>query len=82
MSTDAAFPGSSDYKYGFVTEVETERFAKGLSEEVIRALSEKKGEPPYMLEFRLKAYRRWLEMAEPEWANVNYPSIDFQNISY
>jgi Fe-S cluster assembly protein SufB len=82
MSTDAAFPGSAEYKYGFITEVETERFAKGLNEDVIRALSEKKGEPPYMLAFRLKAYRRWLEMEEPNWANVTHPPIDFQNISY
>lgn len=72
----------SDYKYGFVTHVETETFAKGLNEEVIRAISAKKDEPAYMLEFRLKAYRKWLEMKEPVWANVNYEPIDYQEISY
>ena len=70
------------YKYGFVTDVETERFEKGLNEEVIRALSEKKGEPPFMLAFRLKAYCRWLEMEEPRWHNVTYPPIDYQDIVY
>lgn len=72
----------SPYKYGFVTEVETERLPKGLSEKVVAEISEKKGEPPFMLEFRLKAYRKWLEMEEPAWQNVSYPKIDFQNISY
>lgn len=73
---------NSEYKYGFITEVETERFAKGLNEEVIRSLSAKKEEPSFMLEFRLKAYRHWREMKEPHWANVHYPAIDYQNISY
>ncbi|PJD93779.1 MAG: Fe-S cluster assembly protein SufB [Parachlamydia sp.] len=72
----------SDYKYGFVTEVETDQFAKGLNEEVIRALSAKKNEPEFMLEFRLKAYRKWLEMEEPHWVNADYPPIDYQNIRY
>lgn len=72
----------SDYKYGFVTDVESDQFAKGLSEEVIRALSAKKNEPEFMLEFRLKAYRKWLEMEEPHWVNANYPPIDYQNIRY
>lgn len=72
----------SDYKYGFVTEVEADTLPKGLSEEVIAAISLKKGEPSFMLEFRLKAYRRWLEEREPHWANVDYPPIDYQNISY
>lgn len=81
--TEAMFSrGTSDYKYGFTTEVETDRFPKGLSEEVIRAISAKKEEPPYMLEFRLKAYRRWLEMTEPRWPNVDYPKINYQDISY
>ncbi len=71
-----------EYKYGFVTEVETDRIAKGLSEDVIRMISEKKNEPDFMLEFRLKAYRKWLEMDEPDWSNVNYPPIDYQNICY
>lgn len=73
---------SSEYKYGFVTQVETDRFSKGLNEDVIRALSAKKEEPAFMLEFRLKAYRQWLQMKEPHWANVHYPPIDYQNISY
>ncbi|CCB85439.1 Fe-S cluster assembly protein SufB [Parachlamydia acanthamoebae] len=72
----------SDYKYGFVTNVETDSFAKGLNEDVIRALSEKKNEPAFMLDFRLKAYQKWLEMEEPHWLNANYPPIDYQNIRY
>ena len=75
----AMFP---DYKYGFITEVETDALPKGLSEEVVRTISAKKGEPPFMLEFRLKAYEKWLQSSSPEWANVKYPPIDFQNISY
>lgn len=74
--------GTSDYRYGFTTEVETDRLPKGLNEEVIRMISAKKEEPPYMLEFRLKAYRKWLEMKEPRWPNVEYPSIDYQDICY
>jgi Fe-S cluster assembly protein SufB len=70
------------YKYGFVTEVESEVFPKGLSEETVRAISAKKGEPPFLLEFRLKAFRKWLSMQEPHWPNVTYPPIDYQAISY
>ncbi|WP_213105369.1 Fe-S cluster assembly protein SufB [Candidatus Protochlamydia amoebophila] len=73
---------SSDYKYGFVTEIETESLPKGLNEETIRAISAKKNEPTFLLEFRLKAYQRWLESEEPIWANVNYPKIDYQDITY
>lgn len=73
---------NSQYKYGFVTDVETERLPKGLNEGIIREISKKKGEPDFMLDFRLKAYRKWLEMEEPHWPNVNYPKIDFQNITY
>jgi len=72
----------SAYKYGFVTEVETDTLPKGLNEDTIRAISAKKNEPQFMLDFRLKAYHRWLEEKAPEWANVSYPPIDFQNISY
>lgn len=72
----------SAYKYGFVTEVETDTLPKGLNEEIIAAISAKKNEPSFMLEFRLKAYRRWLEEKEPHWANVNYPPIDYQDICY
>ncbi|HEX2640088.1 MAG TPA: Fe-S cluster assembly protein SufB, partial [Pyrinomonadaceae bacterium] len=72
-----------EYKYGFVTDIETDTIAKGLSEDTIRLISSKKNEPEWMLEFRLKAYRNWLKMDEPNyWANFDYPRIDFQNISY
>lgn len=74
--------GGTEYKYGFVTDVEVERFPKGLNEDVIRQISAKKEEPAFLLEFRLKAYKRWLEMQEPHWVNATYPKIDYQNISY
>ena len=70
------------YKHGFVTDIESDVVAKGLSEDVIRLISDKKGEPEWLLEFRLKAYRHWLTMSEPTWPNVKYPKIDFQGISY
>jgi Fe-S cluster assembly protein SufB len=70
------------YKYGFVTDIETEKIPKGLSEDVVRLISAKKEEPEWMLEFRLKAYHRWLQMAEPDWAAVGYPAIDYQDIVY
>ncbi|MGZ5798750.1 MAG: Fe-S cluster assembly protein SufB [Caldimonas sp.] len=70
------------YKHGFVTDIESDVAAKGLSEETIRLISAKKNEPEWLLEFRLKAFRHWLTMTPPEWANVKYPPIDFQAISY
>jgi Fe-S cluster assembly protein SufB len=70
------------YKHGFVTDIESESVPKGLSEDVIRMISAKKNEPEWLLEFRLSAYRHWLTMKEPEWANVSYPKIDFQDIIY
>lgn len=70
------------YKYGFYTPVEQEFAPKGLNEEVIRFISSKKNEPEFMLDFRLKAYRNWLKMKEPNWAHLNYPPVDFQAISY
>ena len=70
------------YKYGFVTDIETEKIPRGLSEDVVRLISAKKNEPEFMLEFRLKAYRQWLKMTEPEWAHVNYLPIDYQDIVY
>lgn len=76
------YNSQTDYKYGFVTEVETESIPKGLNEEIIRTISAKKNEPPFLLNFRLKAYQKWLEMKEPVWANVSHPPIDFQNICY
>ena len=72
----------NQYKYGFTTDVESETFAKGLNEDVVRAISKKKNEPEFMLNFRLKAFAKWKTMEEPAWPNVHYPSIDFQNISY
>ena len=71
-----------EYKYGFVTNVESEEFPKGLNEDIIRQLSAVKGEPEFLLEFRLKAFRYWLKMTEPKWADVHYPQIDFQDIRY
>lgn len=71
-----------DYKYGFTTEIDTETAPKGLSEDTIRFISAKKNEPEFMLEFRLKAYRRWLTMEMPDWAHLDIPEIDFQDIIY
>src|SRR5262249_29830970 len=70
------------YKYGFVTEIESEFAPKGLNEDIIRFISAKKDEPEWMLEYRLAAYRRWLMMEEPKWARVHYPAIDFQDAYY
>ena len=73
---------NSEYKYGFVTNIEQENAPKGLNEDIIRFISAKKEEPEWMLEWRLKAYKEWLKMTEPKWANVHYPKVDFQNIIY
>ncbi|HIK15445.1 MAG TPA: Fe-S cluster assembly protein SufB [Leptolyngbyaceae cyanobacterium M33_DOE_097] len=70
------------YKYGFVTNIESDTIPKGLSEDVIRLISAKKEEPEWMLEFRLRAYRQWLKMTEPTWQNATYPAIDYQDIIY
>lgn len=70
------------YKYGFVTAIEADVIPKGLSEDVVRLISAKKEEPEWMLEFRLRAYRTWLQMTEPVWAHVEYPPIDYQDIIY
>ncbi|HHN73453.1 MAG TPA: Fe-S cluster assembly protein SufB [Thermopetrobacter sp.] len=70
------------YKYGFETHVETEKAPKGLNEDIIRLISRKKGEPAWMLEWRLEAYRLWTRMEEPKWAKVHYPPIDFQDLHY
>ena len=70
------------YKHGFVTEIESDIAPKGLNEDTIRLISTKKNEPEWLLDFRLKAYQKWLKMEEPEWSNVKYPKIDFQAISY
>ena len=70
------------YEAGFVTDIESDTLPKGLNEDVVRAISAKKGEPGWMLEFRLKAFRHWQTMAEPRWAHVSYPPIDYQDITY
>jgi Fe-S cluster assembly protein SufB len=72
----------SDYKYGFVTEIEADEAPKGLNEDVIHFISARKKEPLWMLEWRLKAYRHWLTMKSPDWANIKYPPIDYQDIIY
>jgi Fe-S cluster assembly protein SufB len=82
MTVEASEFQASEYKYGFVTPIESEVFPKGLTEETVRAISAKKGEPPFLLEFRLKAFRKWKEMKEPHWLNAHYPPIDYQGISY
>ena len=73
---------NKEYKLGFETLVQSDTFAKGLNEDVIRAISAKKDEPSWLLDFRLKAYAKWLKMEEPSWAHLNYPKIDYQNIAY
>ena len=70
------------YKYGFVTDIESETLPRGLNEDIIRMISAKKNEPEFMLDFRLKAYRQWLNMSEPNWAHVGYRPIDFNDIIY
>jgi len=70
------------YKYGFVTDIEVDKAPKGLSEDTIRMISAKKEEPEWMLEWRLKAYATWLKMDDPDWAMLNYPPIDYQDIHY
>jgi len=73
---------SRDYRFGFVTDIETDSIPKGLSEEVVRMISAKKEEPEFMLEFRLKAFRKWLTMKMPNWAQLKIPEIDYQDIIY
>ncbi len=73
---------SSEYKYGFVTDIETETIPKGLNEDVVRIISQKKEEPEWMLEFRLKAFRHWQTMEMPQWAHLDIPDIDFQDIIF
>ena len=79
MSTDIL---NSDYKYGFFTDIETEEFPKGLNEDIIRMISAKKEEPEWLLNFRLKAYRHWLTMEHPQWAKLNIPEINYQDLYY
>ena len=85
MTTAARTVGKitdQDYKYGFVTNVDSDTIPKGLNEDVVRLISHKKGEPEWLLDWRLKAYRLWTTMVEPEWPNVTYNKIDYQAISY
>ena len=77
----SSFEGKK-YKYGFVTEIETDRPPKGLSEDIIKFISYKKNEPKWMLEWRLKAFEKWKKMKDPEWANINFPKINYQDIYY
>ena len=85
MSTDPRTllgPTGGQYKAGFVTEIESDSVPPGLSEDIVRLISRMKGEPEFMLEWRLKAFRHWLKMKEPNWQNVHYPPIDYQSIVY
>ena len=70
-----------EYEYGFTTDIEQDTIPPGLNEDVIRFISAKKDEPKWLLDWRLKAYNRWLEMEEPDWSKLNYSKIDFQKIS-
>ncbi|HET7188585.1 MAG TPA: Fe-S cluster assembly protein SufB, partial [Gemmatimonadaceae bacterium] len=82
MSSSIETLVNREYQYGFVTDVETDTIPPGLSEEVVRLISAKKGEPSWLLDWRLKGYRRWLTMKEPHWPNVTFTPIDYQNQSY
>ena len=82
MSSSIESLVTREYQHGFVTDIETETVPRGLSEHTVRLISAKKNEPPFMLEWRLKAYRRWQSMTEPHWSNVTYPAIDYQDIIY
>ena len=73
---------NTEYKYGFVTEIEQDIAPKGLSEDIVRLISAKKEEPEWLLEWRLRSYRAWLKMTEPTWQNVTYDAVDYQAISY
>jgi len=82
MSVDIEQLAEQEYKYGFVTDIEQDIAPKGLNEDVIRMISEKKNDPQWLLDWRLKAYNHWLTMDVPKWPNITYPEIDFNNISY
>ncbi len=85
MNTDTStieYLATQEYKYGFITDIETETLERGLNEDTVRAISAKKNEPEWMLEWRLKAYRHWLTLTEPHWLNADYPKIDYQDVIY
>ncbi len=73
---------SQPYKYGFITDIETEKISKGINEDIIKLISNKKKEPEFLLNFRLKAYKQWLKLEEPDWANLGYSPIDYQELIY
>ncbi len=73
---------SSDYKYGFISDIETDYFPKGINEDIVRKISAFKNEPEWLLDYRLKAYEKWLSMKEPDWAHLSYPKIDYQDVIY
>jgi Fe-S cluster assembly protein SufB len=81
-SQDLATLVEGRYKHGFITEIDSDTVPPGLDEDVIRLISQKKREPEFLLEWRLKAYRRWLTMTEPHWAHLRIKPIDYQAISY
>ena len=82
MASEIELLVNKDYQYGFATDIEADALPPGLNEDVVRAISARKNEPEWMVEWRLKAYRRWLTMTEPHWSNVKYPPIDYQAVSY
>jgi Fe-S cluster assembly protein SufB len=83
MSTATELLANREYKYGFVTDIESDTIPKGLNEDTVRLISAKKNEPEWLLDFRLKAYRHWLKMSEPtSWANFSYPAVDYQDMTY
>jgi Fe-S cluster assembly protein SufB len=82
MSTEIELLVNKDYQYGFATDIEADALPPGLNEDIVRAISARKNEPEWLLEWRLKAFRRWQTMTEPHWSNVKYPAIDYQGISY
>ena len=73
---------NSEYKYGFVTDIESDKAPKGLNEDIIRLISSKKNEPEWLLEYRLDAFKKWQAMEEPDWAHVKYEKPDFQDLHY
>jgi Fe-S cluster assembly protein SufB len=82
MSSEIELLVNKDYQYGFATDIEADALPPGLNEDTVRAISARKNEPEWLLEWRLKAFRRWQTMTEPHWSNVKYPAIDYQGISY
>ncbi|MEI6915556.1 MAG: Fe-S cluster assembly protein SufB, partial [Armatimonadota bacterium] len=82
MSSEIESLAEREYKWGFVTDIESKSLPQGLNEDIVRAISALKEEPDWMTEFRLKAFRHWLTMEEPTWPNVKYPPIDYQDATY